>query len=326
MQQTLNHLKQYLICQVPSKCGHFNIVDSCKHCQKIQGQWYKRLKKKGFDDIEDQFLRLLKKWTGVSDTIDEENPERSISLVDLSSSQEPNLPMVSSWPDTVFNKEEELLNNPDLQSICEALSKHGNNVVSPATMVKIFERHCEGYSLREIEKQLDIHYVTIFRAINRLREMAKLMDEKEDSKTIIIRHYNSVTDAPLLFASWRNCLWFENHPAEAKPNPIFYRMMTKKINLLLKVPNTNIKIACLQDDPNEIKGYAVLSGPTIEMVYVKLDYRKQGIATLLTKGFVNITKPITKIASAIANKKNLKIKENQNVKEETDRTSLNGNP
>lgn len=297
-----NHWKQSRICPLNIKCGHFQINDNCEHCQKIQRQWYGKLKKKGFEDIEDQFLRMLKKWTGITD------------LIDPIQIQEPNMPIESSWPEVNFKKETEFLNHPEFKSICETLFKHKNNVITSHVMIQIWEYHCEGASLREIEKRFNIHNSTVFRAINRLREMAKLMND--ESKTIVIRDFNPEIDAPLLFASWRNCLWFDAHPADVKPNPIFYRMTTKKINCLLRDPQTKVRIACLEDDPNEIKGYAVLTNWTIKFVYVKLDYRKQGIATLLTRGFLNVSKPSTKIGKAIVNKKNLKEKQDEGSKEE----------
>lgn len=300
--QILNPWKQSQICRLNIKCGHSIIVDSCKHCQKIQRQWYRKLKKKGFEDIEDVGLRLLKKWTGVNDLI---NPIRT---------QEPNIPIESSWPEVHFQKEQTFLNHPSFNSICESLFKHGNNAITAIKMIKIWECHCEGYSLREIEKQSNIHYLAVYRAINKLKGMADLMN---DESKVVIREFNPGMDSPLLFASWRHCLWFDAHPADTKPNPIFYRLTTKKINSLLRDPHTKVKIACLSDDSNEIKGYAVLTNQTIQFVYVKLDYRKQGIATLLTKGFVDIIKPSTKIGTAIALKKNLK--EKQDGREETEK-------
>lgn len=294
-----------------TKCGHFNIIEGCKDCQEIQNQWYGKLKKKGFDDIEDTHLRLLKKWTGVTD------------LLDPVKIQEPNMPIQSNWPEPNFQKESDLLNHPNFMSICKSLFNHGNNVIKTTTIMQIWECHCNGASLREIEKQFNIHNATVFRAINRLREMANIMDIKPESTKIIIRDYETSSDAPLVFASWRNCLWFDNHTEQDPPNPGFYRMTTRKINLLLREPSTKVKIACLQDDPDQILGYSAFSHSTLEFVYVKNDYRKQGIATLLTKGFSDIVNPMTKIGKAIADKKNLKVKENSNVKEEEFRRSSN---
>lgn len=298
------------------KCGHFNIIDSCEHCQKIQKQWYGKLNKKKFNDIEDPVLRILKKWTGISNIIQDENSGKNIDLFDILVSQQPNTPIESSWPETKFSQEINLLNNVYFESICETLFNNGNNVVSKKSALKIWRLHCDGFSVRAISKEVGIYYASVFRAIKNLREVARFMDDS--SKIIIIRDYNPGMDAPLLFSSWRNCLWFDAHPLDTKPNPTFFRMTTKKIHRLLKDPNTKVRIACLEDDPNAIKGYVALNNDTIEFVYVKADYRKEGIATLLTKGFKNISNTCTKIGKAIALKKNLKIKENQDGREEAE--------
>ena len=277
------------------KCGHSLIVETCEHCLEIQEQWYEKLKKKGFNDIEDKHLRILKKWTGSTD------------LVDIFKIQEPNEEIQSSWPETYFNKESEFLHNPNFIEICQDVFKHGNNAISATIMLHIWEGYCDGLSYRELEKRFHIQYTTIFRAVTRIKEMANLMSD--DSKTIIKRDYDPQIDTSFIFSTWRKCLWFDEHPdSENQPGSNFCITLNRKINLLLREPTTHIKIACLQDDPGQIAGYAVLSNETLEFVYIKLDYRNQGIAKLLTKGFRDIVYPMTKIGKAIADKKNLRIK------------------
>lgn len=294
-----------------SKCGHFNIIESCKDCQKIQRQWYKKLK--GFDDIEDQRLRLLKKWTGVPFVIEEEN--FIINILDQIQSQSPDTPVQSSWPEAYFVKEEEFLNHPDFESICENILKHGNNVITTKTMVKIWQSHCEGASLREIEKLYKIPNATVYRAIKKLREMISLMD-LDKNEVVIVRDHNPSKDDPLIFSTWRNSVWFDVH-REEKIDPAFFRIKTKEIKTTLLSPNTQVKVACSKENPDHIIGYAILDNKTIEFVYIKIDYRGQGIATLLTKGFATVATPCTKIGSAIVKNHGLKTKENNYAQEET---------
>jgi hypothetical protein len=60
-----------------------------------------------------------------------------------------------------------------------------------------------------------------------------------------------------------------------------------------------------------------MTGSIIEFVYVKIDYRKQGIAKLLTRGFIFVAKPTTKIGASIVKKNNLRIQgEEDGTKEE----------
>jgi len=293
--QELKLWNQFQKLRLSTKCGHFRIVESCSHCLEIQEQWYGRLKKKGFDDIEDRHLRILKKWTGSTD------------LFDVIKTQEPGQDIQSSWPETNFQKEAEILHSLEFRGICEAIGKHGNNALTIDQLMEAWELHCNGASSRKIAGIYKISAFSGWNIINKIKEMANLMDLGE-SKRIVTRDYESSTDAPFVFATWRNCLWYDTHTSEDPPNPTFYRVVTRKINLLLREPPTEVRIACLADDSNQMVGFAALSYSTLEFVYVKLDYRNQGIATLLTKGFTNIASPETKIGKSIADKKKLRIK------------------
>lgn len=298
-----------------NKCGHFNINDNCSSCLSIQSQWYKKIKTKGFEDIEGGSLRLIKKWTGVSDLYGD-NQEKISSIIDLIQTQAPNESVQSSWPEIIFKKEEELLNHKSFEAICENLFRHGNNAIKPKIMVKIWKSHCEGFSLRQIEKQFSIHYVSIFRAVRRLGELIKLMDLDHSNKEVVIRPYSFESDSSLIYDSWKKQVWFENHKKDEYIDPVFSRKLTKKIKSILESNTSRIRMACLKDDPNHIVGYSVMSSSTIEFVYVKIDFRKQGIATILVKGFMNSVEPSTKIGAAIAKTHDITIKENEYESEE----------
>lgn len=269
----------------------------------MQSRWYSKLKKKGFEDIEDQGLRLLKKWTGVSNV-----------LMDQIFTQEPEMPLQSNWPDTKFSKEEEFSNHEDFEKICENLFKHKNNVISGKGIVFIWRSHCEGLSLRQIEALYNIPNATIFRAIRKIKEFIKIMD-LDQKKVVITRNYDPQVDNPFIFSTWRNAIWFDTHK-EDEVDHVYFRVMTKEIRRILERQNTEVKVACLKEDPDHIIGYGVVDNGTIEFVYIKIDYRNQGIAILLTKGFVDIAKPKTRLGVIIAKKKDLIIKENQVGREE----------
>jgi len=282
----------------------------------VLSQWYKKLKITGFNDIEDEKLQLIKKWTGVSDFIGDDSKSASAgnwqnSLIDLFKYQEPESPIGNIWPEINFKKEQDFLNHSQFEATVESLFCHGNNAISPANMTQIWIAHCDGASLREIAKRFNIHNSTVYRSINKLRETIDLMVQKEDdATTVVIRAYNPASDAPLVFASWRNALWFDKHTNEAL-DPKFYRLKTKEIKAFLSAPGVSVRIACLQDNPDQIVGYAALSNLTIEFVYTKQDYRNLGIATLLVKGFHDVATPSTKIGASIAKNHKLKIKENK---------------
>jgi len=271
------------------KCGHFRIVESCESCQKVQTQWYEKIKKRGFQDLESNgYIK------GTFNTF---------NILQESGS------LQSAWPETNFKKEEELLNHPDFIVICKSVFKHGNNRVNPKLMLNIWESHCEGLSTREIGLKFDLFHVTIFRAIRRLKELIKIMDLDQTKETVVIRLFDSVNDSPFLFATWRKSLWFMDHTEKDPIDPAFFKQKTNHIKNILAFSKVNI--ACLKSDPDHIVGFSVFCYKKIEFVYVKIKYRKQGVATLLTKGFVTIAKPFTKIAEAIAKEHNLIVEENR---------------
>jgi hypothetical protein len=262
----------------------------------VQREWYSELKQHGFEDIEDESLRLLKKWTGVS-------------ILEQIFSQEPEMPLQSNWPEPNFSREEEFLNHKDFKEICKNLFRHKNNVISGTGMVLIWRSHCDGLSLREIEKLYEIPNATIFRAIRKIKEFMKIMD-LDQKQVVITRSYDPQVDNPFIFSTWRNSVWFDTHKDD-EVDHVSFRVMTKEIRRVLEKQNAEVRIACLKEDPTHLIGYGVLDNGTIEFVYIKIDYRNQGVATLLTKGFHDIAKPKTRLGAIIAKKKNLILKEKE---------------
>ena len=80
----------------------------------------------------------------------------------------------------------------------------------------------------------------------------------------------------------------------------------RAIRSTLKEPDVTVKVACEKKQPLFILGYSVLQGNSLLWVYVKGEFRKQGIATALAKGTESVFPPMTKIGKAIAAKKGLK--------------------
>lgn len=124
-----------------------------------------------------------------------------------------------------------------------------------------------------------------------------------DEVKVIKRAFNDQTDTAFIYSSWRKSLWFDKPRQENAEQ--FFRVATKKIRNIIKNQSCKISISCLSDDKAFIVGYSVGIKDTLEFVYVKIDYRKKGIATLLSKEFKKISEPETKIGRAIAYKKKL---------------------
>lgn len=80
-----------------------------------------------------------------------------------------------------------------------------------------------------------------------------------------------------------------------------YRAILKGI---LTKPTTHIKVACIKDDPGEIKGYAILTNDqkALMWVYVRKDWRKNGIATALVPPTVTEVSNLTKLGVILMKK------------------------
>jgi hypothetical protein len=129
----------------------------------------------------------------------------------------------------------------------------------------------------------------------------------EESLSVIIRAYNPVSDAPLIYSTWRNSIWFDEK-RDAKQSDMFFRKLTQKIKNILNNTYCNVRIACLKEDKEIIVGYSVFIDHNLEWIYVKEAFRKKGIGLALTRNLQTISSPQTKIGKAIALKKELKEK------------------
>lgn len=84
----------------------------------------------------------------------------------------------------------------------------------------------------------------------------------------------------------------------------YFRHYNVFLSNLVDSPDTSITIACLQEDPSVILGYAVTrnSGQSVDWVYVKNQWRKVGIAkSLLSHSFSEVSH-LTDVAEKILRK------------------------
>ncbi len=121
---------------------------------------------------------------------------------------------------------------------------------------------------------------------------------------VVIRDYDPKIDAPFVYASWRNALWFAEIRDE-KLSDAFYSNASKDIRTLLNQKGVTTRIASVVNEPDFFVGYSVMSGTHLHWVYVKESYRRQGVAKLLSKGFRTISPPLTKVSKVIAASHNL---------------------
>jgi len=273
----------------------------------LQRKWYEILKNNGFEDQEsaDYTDRPLKKWSGSSWVYSEMH-------------QPPGVMAVSSLPQSIFKEEEHFQNHPEFDEICSSLCKHGNSRLNPVLVKAIWQDYCEGRSTRESERSHMVSDTAVFRVIKTITEWMNIVDTREkepsDETVIVIRPFDRSpkprSDTAMIYSTWRNSLWYDKSRDERK-SAEFYTFKTKEIKSILGDHDTTVLIACDKLDPDFIAGYAVIRGTNLEFVYVKIDYRKKGIAKLLTKKCKTVSAPMTKIGRKIVELCNIRVyKEN----------------
>lgn len=272
--------------------------------EELQKKWYGILEKEGFDEQEntDYSDRPLKRWSG-------------ISSVYVEQFQPPGQKLISSFPESLYREEERFKNHKQFKALCIRICEHGNSKLTPKKVAMIWDDYCDGKTTRECEILYQVSDTTVFRVIHRVTEWMNLMDtslqndaEPEPVK-IVLREFDKERDIPFIYASWRNALWFDE-PRDERLASEFFSLATHEIRKVIKRPDIEIRIACDKEDPDFIAGYSVFTGNNLEFVYVKVGFRRKGIAKLLVKGMNTISSPPTQIGEKLMKKWNLEVKEN----------------
>lgn len=112
-------------------------------------------------------------------------------------------------------------------------------------------------------------------------------------------------DAPFICRSWLLGLYYGSDFYNAMSKDTFMSYYSRAVNVVLSMyPATDVKIACLVEDPTVILGYSVGAPNTIHWVYVKKEWRGIGIARdLMPKEEKVIATHGTKAGLAIVKKR-----------------------
>lgn len=99
---------------------------------------------------------------------------------------------------------------------------------------------------------------------------------------VIIRDFIPLTDSGFIYSTMPKSIYYSGIAIDPDDDKrTWFEDFYKYLQAL--IPESEISIACTTDDINFIVGYSVVAGRTLQFVYVKEDYRKQGIARLLVK-------------------------------------------
>ena len=140
------------------------------------------------------------------------------------------------------------------------------------------------------------------------------MDESPQSIRVVLRQALP-QDKDFIMDAWLQSQYYSNPDYLGQiPTHLFFVLYTYFIKAILFKPDTCAWIATDVDHPSWIVGFSVYQGQSLYYVYVKKDYRKQGLAKLLvlpeTKQVVTLTdyRCLTKIGLSLVEKYGLQVR------------------
>lgn len=128
-----------------------------KSLKELEKEWYAKLKKAGFQDIENtsQGDRPLKEWHSRKFC-----SERS---------------RTRQGDREKYNRQiDDFINHQRIHEICVSISNHGNSTVTPNTVKKILELHRQGQTERVIAKKVKRGKKCVHLTLSKAREWMKV--------------------------------------------------------------------------------------------------------------------------------------------------------
>lgn len=109
----------------------------------------------------------------------------------------------------------------------------------------------------------------------------------------IMLRYGKEEDRKFIMSSWLNAFKGSYYAGPIQFN-LYYKTYQEVIDRILRRPQTEVVVACLPDDEDEILGYAVVEGfgdqgPCVHWAYVKRRLRGFGIASTIL-AYLGVTK------------------------------------
>lgn len=119
---------------------------------------------------------------------------------------------------------------------------------------------------------------------------------------VLIRKFNPDTDSGFIYSTWPKGLYHASSTPIKTPKAQFFKELYDQIKQHMLT--SKIFIACMDEDRDTILGYSVIDRDTLQWVYVKELFRKQGLARALIKNKSNRVNVVnlTKVGNAILQK------------------------
>lgn len=104
-------------------------------------------------------------------------------------------------------------------------------------------------------------------------------------------------DESLIYSTWLLGLRHGNDWFLSIDKDLFFQRYKKIIEAILAV--ANVRIACLNDDPDVIIGYSVSRGKYLDWVFVKRSWRRLGVSKILIPPDITTVTHLTRMFKSI---------------------------
>jgi len=129
---------------------------------------------------------------------------------------------------------------------------------------------------------------------------------------VVIRPFNASLDTGLIYSSYPKGVYYGSFTPIDTPKDKWFKAFYIEMQDQLKT--STVSIACMSDNEDVIIGYSIVTGTCLEFVYVKEQFRNQGIARLLLKNHpIEQYKNVTKVGHAILQKKDSRYEASQSA-------------
>ncbi len=109
-------------------------------------------------------------------------------------------------------------------------------------------------------------------------------------------------DLPFIYSTWLKGLRWGNPYFKQIDQDSYFKGQHRIIEGVLKNPATNVSVMCTKDELGVIIGYAVSTGKTLHFVYLKQEWRGQGLAKDLVPKDFNTVSSFTRVGLSILKK------------------------
>lgn len=242
---------------------------SSKQFKDLQAKWYEKLAEEGFQEIENVRTGQLKQW--------------SMHYVQCKRDKDFALNLIQET-NQYFHSAQTVLNDYQFKTERER---------------RIWELHCEGLSTRQIADRMgDLDHCTVFQVVKKIRATFLEVNEQPNVSLVKVRK-GTIEDMALIYATWLRPLYYDNEEIGEIDKDDFMGAMKRRVEMILKRPSVDVKIACLIDAPDVILGYSIIEWRKLWWVYVKKAWREMGLAKKLVPPYINSCAYLTRVGKIL---------------------------